>query len=178
MSSGSVLVSVSYSSLIGRRLVTQSATKMAAHIRLVKQLHCALLNTKLSAFSTSIRRCFALSYPRPHKEFTSKRVRRTYIDFFKEGYEHKEVSSSPVRPRGDPSLLFVNAGMNQVQILVQSISKVLFIFLHCPHLLQKIHVSRNNRDVGINLYKIRKIIGKQSIMKYTVVVLYYINYDR
>ncbi|XP_056615152.1 alanine--tRNA ligase, mitochondrial [Triplophysa dalaica] len=86
---------------------------MAAHIRLVKQLHCALLNTKLSAFSTSLRRCSALSYPRPHKEFTSKRVRQTYIDFFKDGHEHKEVSSSPVRPRGDPSLLFVNAGMNQ-----------------------------------------------------------------
>ncbi|KAI7791445.1 putative alanine--tRNA ligase, partial [Triplophysa rosa] len=85
----------------------------AAHIRLVKRLHCALLNTKLSAFSASIRRCSALSYPRPHKEFTSERVRRTFIDFFKEGYEHKEVPSSLVRPRGDPSLLFVNAGMNQ-----------------------------------------------------------------
>nr|XP_055074102.1 alanine--tRNA ligase, mitochondrial [Misgurnus anguillicaudatus] len=99
--------------MIGRRCVTQPAAKMAAHIRLVKQLHCALSNTKLCALTTSIRRCSALSYPRAHEQFTSKRVRQKFVDFFKEGYEHRVVSSSPVRPRGDPSLLFVNAGMNQ-----------------------------------------------------------------
>ncbi|XP_050951563.1 alanine--tRNA ligase, mitochondrial [Labeo rohita] len=86
---------------------------MAARIGLVKQLHCAFLNAKLSVLSAGIRRCSALSYSESHKEFTSKRVRRKFIDFFKEGYEHRVVSSSPVRPRGDPSLLFVNAGMNQ-----------------------------------------------------------------
>ncbi|XP_026053891.1 alanine--tRNA ligase, mitochondrial [Carassius auratus] len=86
---------------------------MAARIGLVKQLYCALLNTKLCVLSAGVRRCSALSYPQSHKEFTSKRVRRKFIDFFKEGYEHRVVSSSPVRPRGDPSLLFVNAGMNQ-----------------------------------------------------------------
>uniref|UniRef100_A0A8C2HY08 Alanine--tRNA ligase n=1 Tax=Cyprinus carpio TaxID=7962 RepID=A0A8C2HY08_CYPCA len=63
--------------------------------------------------SAGVRRCSALSYSESHKEFTSKRVRRKFIDFFKEGHEHRVVSSSPVRPRGDPSLLFVNAGMNQ-----------------------------------------------------------------
>ncbi len=87
---------------------------MAARIGLVKQLNCALLNTKLSVLSSGVRRCSALSYSESHKEFTSKRVRRKFIDFFKEGYEHRVVPSSPVRPRGDPSLLFVNAGMNQV----------------------------------------------------------------
>lgn len=54
-----------------------------------------------------------MSYSASHKEFTSKRVRRKFIDFFREGYEHRVVPSSSVRPRGDPSLLFVNAGMNQ-----------------------------------------------------------------
>uniref|UniRef100_A0AAR2JBP0 alanine--tRNA ligase n=1 Tax=Pygocentrus nattereri TaxID=42514 RepID=A0AAR2JBP0_PYGNA len=40
-------------------------------------------------------------------------VRRTFIEFFTEQHRHRAVPSAPVRPRGDPSLLFVNAGMNQ-----------------------------------------------------------------
>uniref|UniRef100_A0A3P8Z6N4 alanine--tRNA ligase n=1 Tax=Esox lucius TaxID=8010 RepID=A0A3P8Z6N4_ESOLU len=45
--------------------------------------------------------------------FSSKQVRKTFTDFFHELYQHRIVKSSPVRPRGDTSLLFVNAGMNQ-----------------------------------------------------------------
>lgn len=41
-------------------------------------------------------------------------VRAAFLQFFQERHGHRRLPSAPVRPRGDPSLLFVNAGMNQV----------------------------------------------------------------
>ncbi|XP_020012749.2 alanine--tRNA ligase, mitochondrial isoform X1 [Castor canadensis] len=40
-------------------------------------------------------------------------VRDTFLSFFRDRHGHRLVPSASVRPRGDPSLLFVNAGMNQ-----------------------------------------------------------------
>ncbi len=42
----------------------------------------------------------------------SKQIRKEFIDFFK-NREHVFVPSVPVVPTGDPTLLFINAGMNQ-----------------------------------------------------------------
>ncbi|XP_075938766.1 alanine--tRNA ligase, mitochondrial isoform X3 [Anarhichas minor] len=49
----------------------------------------------------------------PPPEMPAALVRSTFLDFFRDQHGHQLVPSSPVRPRGDPSLLFVNAGMNQ-----------------------------------------------------------------
>ncbi|XP_007934374.1 alanine--tRNA ligase, mitochondrial [Orycteropus afer afer] len=44
---------------------------------------------------------------------SAKAVRDAFLSFFRDRHGHRLVPSASVRPRGDPSLLFVNAGMNQ-----------------------------------------------------------------
>ncbi|HKL32110.1 MAG TPA: alanine--tRNA ligase-related protein, partial [Tangfeifania sp.] len=43
---------------------------------------------------------------------TSKEIRKAFLDFFKEK-EHQVVKSAPMVVKGDPTLMFTNAGMNQ-----------------------------------------------------------------
>lgn len=43
---------------------------------------------------------------------TTEEIRKSYINYFKK-MGHSEIPSSPVVPHQDPSLLFINAGMNQ-----------------------------------------------------------------
>ncbi len=49
-----------------------------------------------------------------------KRIRRTFLDYFTQHatLPHREVPSSPIIPRDDPTLLFTNAGMNQFKALL------------------------------------------------------------
>ncbi|GCC37808.1 hypothetical protein chiPu_0016315 [Chiloscyllium punctatum] len=44
---------------------------------------------------------------------SARHVRQTFLRYFRDKQRHREVRSAPVIPRGDPSLLLVNAGMNQ-----------------------------------------------------------------
>lgn len=69
------------------------------------RLGCGLWRRSLSSRPSQTR-----SSPGPVP--SAAQIRSDFIDFFR-ARGHEEVRSSPVRPRGDPSLLFVNAGMNQ-----------------------------------------------------------------
>ncbi|KAH8398376.1 hypothetical protein KR215_009514 [Drosophila sulfurigaster] len=44
---------------------------------------------------------------------SAREIRKTFIDYFTLNHEHKFVRSSPVVPFCDPTVAFVNAGMNQ-----------------------------------------------------------------
>jgi alanyl-tRNA synthetase len=47
---------------------------------------------------------------------TAKEIRQTYLDFFKSKHHHI-VASAPIVVKNDPTLMFVNAGMNQFKDL-------------------------------------------------------------
>jgi alanyl-tRNA synthetase len=48
-------------------------------------------------------------------EWSGKKVRQVYIDFFEKKKAHTFWPSAKVIPHEDPTLLFANAGMNQVE---------------------------------------------------------------
>lgn len=49
----------------------------------------------------------------PVPAVSSAEIRRRFLDFFVRDHGHRVVRSSPVVPFSDPTIAFVNAGMNQ-----------------------------------------------------------------
>lgn len=54
---------------------------------------------------------------RTTQPLTSKEIRDRFSKYFIEKHDHKFIRSSPVVPLCDPTVAFVNAGMNQVNSL-------------------------------------------------------------
>jgi alanyl-tRNA synthetase len=51
-----------------------------------------------------------------HEKTSAKDIRKSFIDFFVQQKKHEYVHSSSTIPHDDPTLLFANAGMNQVRL--------------------------------------------------------------
>lgn len=52
-------------------------------------------------------------------QWTARKVRQQFMDYFSEKREHTFWASSPTIPHDDPTLLFANAGMNQFKKIFQ-----------------------------------------------------------
>ena len=76
--------------------VTRQASPISSYLRLHR-----ILTANMSNYTT---------YQGP---WTSRRVRQQFFDYF-ESKAHTFVHSSSTIPYEDPTLLFANAGMNQV----------------------------------------------------------------
>jgi len=46
-------------------------------------------------------------------KWTSRAIRRCFIDYFRFKHDHEWILSGPVQPKNDPTVLFTSAGMNQ-----------------------------------------------------------------
>ena len=52
-------------------------------------------------------------------DFSSKNVRKSFIDYFVKEKDHVYIPSSSVKTVSDASVPFVNAGMNQVRFFTR-----------------------------------------------------------
>ncbi|XP_019642269.1 PREDICTED: alanine--tRNA ligase, mitochondrial-like [Branchiostoma belcheri] len=84
-----------------------------------KRLRLSCMRNISGLFTQSGYRRLSTSNDRDRKGPSSQEIRKTFLDFFKVKYDHLLVPSSSIVPKNDPTLLFINAGMNQFKPLIQ-----------------------------------------------------------
>jgi hypothetical protein len=75
---------------------------------------------------------FCLRFTRQHHTIgpiSARSIRQSFIDYFVHEHDHTFLRSSPVVPLCDPSLAFVNAGMNQVLQILSVVFIIIIIII-------------------------------------------------
>ena len=82
----------------------------------------------------------------------SKDIRNSFIEYFKD-LNHDFVRSAPVTPINDPSLLFINAGMNQFKPLFLGNEKPLYKRVMNSQKCIRVSGKHNDlEEVGLDTY--------------------------
>jgi alanyl-tRNA synthetase len=83
---------------------------------------------------------------------TSKEIRKEFLDFFKEK-QHQFITSSPMVVKDDPTLMFINAGMNQFKDLFLGNSKVKHLRVCNSQKCLRVSGKHNDlEEVGVDTY--------------------------
>ena len=83
---------------------------------------------------------------------TSRAIRQTFLDFFKDR-EHQVVPSAPVVVKNDPTLMFTNAGMNQFKALFLGEEAVKYPRITDTQRCLRVSGKHNDlEEVGIDTY--------------------------
>src|SRR5688500_10853289 len=78
-----------------------------------RELYSRMFEHRVVHFTPHSQPC-TMTSPSDDHQWPSDKVRQTYIEYFTNKCKHTFVHSSPCVPLDDPTLLFANAGMNQV----------------------------------------------------------------
>ncbi len=83
---------------------------------------------------------------------TSSEIRKEFLDFFKEK-QHQFITSSPMVVKDDPTLMFINAGMNQFKDLFLGNSKVKHLRVCNSQKCLRVSGKHNDlEEVGVDTY--------------------------
>ena len=97
---------------------------------------------------------------------TAAQVRQIFIDFFKEK-EHTYAHSSSCIPHDDPTLLFANAGMNQVKTrdwpIFQGEFITMYVTIFC-HIMPAWAFPLILRDVNSSVLRYASSFGRPAIL--------------